>query len=235
MLEEIAAAREREGQPRADRPAAVDDALEENGERVGFQAGEPLADRPYSQYATGEDILRPEASDVLEAVARHELVGDVDDVADELNATESTVRKAFELHGVDTPTDGGSVDTVAEDEIELPLHGTVNVDHLRTPIHEDARLLEHLYVECGLGVAELREFLETQMNHGRDPEQSRWGVREADTRGALEDVGLLEDGDNGKVDPKRAKDIRLGGATVSNLDESDRGTSGGLNVDTSDF
>jgi hypothetical protein len=233
MIENIEAARERDGDPREDRPEAVDAALDIKAERVGFENGKPLLDRPYEEYPT--DPLKPSASDALEDVARHERVGDVSDVASELATTTETVRTALELHGIDTPKGGATFDRVAEDELEIPLHGTVNVDHLRTPVYEDARLLQHLYVECGLGVGEMKTLLERQMNRGRAGDQTRWGVGEDDIRGALEDVGLLEDAGSGRVNPKRAKDIRLGGASMSTVDEDKRGASGGLNVDVSDF
>lgn len=228
-------ARGRDGGPREDRPQEAEDALDVEEARVGFQNGTALLERDYAEYPTGKDILRPEASDALEAVATHDMVGTVADIGHELRADESTVRTALELHGVDAPTDGASFDVVAEDEISVPLHGTVDTDHLRMPIYEDARLLEHLYVRCGFGAGEIREYLQAQMNRGRDPEKSRWTAQEADIRDALEAVGLLEAAEAKGPDPKNDRDIRLGGTTMSSLDNDERSSSGGLVVSTSDF
>jgi len=231
----VADARNRDGKPREDRPKEAEKALETEEARVGFQNGTPLLERDYADYPTGEDILQPSASDALEVVATHELVGTVADIAHELRAKESTVETALGLHGIEPPTDGASFDVVGEDEINVPLHGTIETDHLRTPLYEDGRLLEHVYVRCGYGVGEIRQWVEGQMNHGRDPEKARWSVTEDEIRDALESVGLLEATEGGGIDPENDKDIRLGGTTMSNVDESNRSSSGGLNVSVSDF
>lgn len=203
-------ARGRGGEPRTERPEEAEKALEAEETRVGFQNGTPLLERDYADYTTGEDILRPEAGDALEAVATHDMVGTVADIGHELNADPSTVETALALHGVEPPTDGASFDVVAEDEISVPLHGMVDTAHLRTPIYEDARLLEHLYVRCGYGVGEIREFLQAQMNRGRPSEKARWSVQEAEIRDALEAVGLLE----GEGSPENRDDLRLGGSSL---------------------
>jgi hypothetical protein len=226
----VSSARGRNGEPREDRPEEAETALNVEEARVGFQNGTPLLEREYGEYQTGKEILRPEAGDALEAVAAHDMVGTVADIGHELNATPSTVETALELHEVEPPTDADPSTVVAEDQISVPLDGTVNTDHLRTPVYEDARLLEYLYVRCGYGVGEIREYLQEQMNRGRDPEKASWSVREAEVRDALEAVGLLERDSN----PESRDDLRLGGTTVS-MDESERSSSGGLNVSTSDF
>ncbi|MDL0125961.1 hypothetical protein PNQ92_11145 [Halobacterium salinarum] len=197
----VANARNRDGEPREDRPKEAEKALETEEVRVGFQNGTPLLERDYTDYPTGEDILQPSASDALEAVATHEMVGTVADIGHELRADESTVETALGLHGVEPPTDGASFDVVDGDEINVPLHGTIDTHHFRTPLYEDGRLLEHLYVRCGYGIGEIRQWLKAQMNHGRDPEKARWSVTEDEIRDGLEAVGLLEATEAAGVDP----------------------------------
>lgn len=215
-------ARARDGDPREDRPEEAEKALNVEEARVGFQNGTPLLERDYTEYCTGEDILQPEAGDVLEALADHELVGDVEDIGQELRADPSTVRTALELHGVEPPTDGGSFDIPkGEDEISMPLHGTVPTDHLRDPLWRDARLLEHTYVRCGFGVGEIRQWLEAEMNRGRDPEKPRWSVREAELRDALEAVGLLEAAHETEGNSLESDDIRLGGTNLDTRTEDE--------------
>jgi hypothetical protein len=216
----VADARDRGGGPREDRPEEAEKALNVEDARVGFQNGTPLLERDYGSYPTGQEILRPSARDALEAVATHDRVGDVSDIGNELRANESTVQTALDLHGIDPPTDGGSFDTVAADEIAVPLHGTVQMDHLRTPLYDDARLLGHLYITIGYGVGEIREYLEFEMNRGRDPTKAPWSVREAEVRDALEAVGLLDGRD---PEPRTAEndDVRLGGPTLDYSDSRD--------------
>jgi len=229
----VADARGRDGGPLEERPEEAETALNAEEARVGFQNGTPLLEgRDYADYPTGDGILYPSARDALEAVATHDMVGTVGDIEHELNADPSTVRTALELHGVEPPTDGASFDVVDEDEISVPFHGTVQTGHLRTPIYEDARLLEHLYVRCGYGAGEIREYLQAQMNRGRDSEKVRWFVQEATVRDALEAVGLLE-ATEATGNEHNEKDVRLGGTTVSQ--GSKRSRSGGLVVSASDF
>jgi len=220
----VESARERGGEAREDRPEEAETALEVEDTRVGFQCGVELLERDYAEYPTGEDTLRPEAGDVLEALADHDMVGSVEDIGDELRAEPSTVEKALELHGVEPPTEGQSEGVEErEGEIMVPLVGVVPTDHLRTPVFEDARLLEHLYIRCGYGIDEIQEYISTQMNLGRGPEKSRWTVRRSQIRDALEAVGLLEEVET-ESNPYAEDDIRLGKTGLRHEDKRDRST-----------
>lgn len=232
----IEEARARDGAPRDDRPQAADDALKSDEERVGYQSGSPLLDRPYDDYTTGDDVLRPDMAETLEALADHELVGDVADMASELRADEETVRQALELHDIEEPTGGGSFDVVTEaGAIDLPLHGTVEAEHFRSPIYTDARLLSHLYVRCGYGIEDIKQYLEAEMNEGRNSGKSRWSVRVEAIRTALEDVGLLEF-EGTERNTVENEDVRLGGTNISEKERPfNRGRNGGVNLDVSDF
>lgn len=218
----------RDGEPRDDRPEEVDAFLEPE-EVVGFEEGLPLLDKEYAEYC--ESVLAPEAHADVWAVARHDMVTSVEDVAAELDTTVDKVDKALTIHDIEEPEGSGSFDVPAverEGVIEVPLCGAVDTAHLRSPIFEDARLLEHLYVRCGLGVAEIQTVLEDGMNAGRDSEKSRWRVTEQQIRTALEDVALIEDD---KTNDGR-DDLRLGGATH---DFSDTAGDSGLVVNANDF
>jgi len=182
---------DRDGEPREDRPDKVDTFLEPE-EAVGFEEGLPLLDKEYEDYC--ESVLAPEAHADVWGVASHDMVTSIEDVAAELETTESKVQKALTIHNIEEPEGDGSFDVPAVEQegvIEVPLHGAVDTDHLRTPIHTDARLLEHLYVRCGLGVGEIQTVIEDGMNAGRESEKSRYRVTEDEIRTALEDVATL--------------------------------------------
>jgi len=221
---------DRDGGP-SDRPEAVDEFLAPE-EAVGFEDGLPLLDKEYSDYS--DSVLAPEAHADVWGVARHNKVASVEDVAAELDTTVDKVRKALTIHDIEEPEGGGSFDVpMVEQEgvIEVPLHGAVDTAHLRTPIHTDARLLEHLYVRCGLGVTEIRTVLEDGMNAGRSSDKSRYRVTVDEVRSALKDVSLIEgdEADGGRLEDN---DLRLGGATH---DFSETSNDTGLVVNANDF
>ncbi|PSP79518.1 hypothetical protein BRC81_04705 [Halobacteriales archaeon QS_1_68_20] len=81
-------------------------------------------------------------------------------------------------------------------------------------------MVANLYAGRGLSTAEVADLFDCSEDH---------------IRGVLRQCSLLEAAESEQVDPKREKDIRLGGATVSNLDNAERSSSGGLNVDVSAF
>ncbi|MFC7026825.1 hypothetical protein ACFQJ5_03260 [Halomicroarcula sp. GCM10025324] len=225
----------RDGGPLVARPEEVDAFLEPE-EAVGFEEGLPLLDKEYGEYP--DDPLTPDSGADVAALADHELVGSVEDLAAELDADAGKVRTALELHDLEEPNAGGSFDAPAvehEGVIEVPLHGVIEVEHLRSPVYTDARLLEHLYIRCGCGISEIKEILEDGMNAGRSGDKSPWRVTEREIRTALEDVALISSADPEGIDPMNSKDVRLGGATFSQLDEEDRSSSGGLNVAVEDF
>jgi len=226
-----AKANDRDGGPSNDRPEAVDEFLAPE-EAVGFEDGLPLLDKEYSDYC--DSVLAPEAHADVWAVARHSMVTSIEDMAEELDTSKDKVRKALTIHNIEEPEGGGSFDVPAVEQegyVEVPLHGAVETAHLRTPIHTDARLLEHLYVRCGLGVAEIRTVLEDGMNMGRESEKSRYRVTEDEIRIALKDVSLIEgdEADGGRLEDN---DLRLGGATH---DFSDTAGDSGLVVNANDF
>lgn len=204
----------RDGAAREDRPQEVDEWFEPAPE-VGFRQGLPLLDAEYGEYP--DDPLKPAAGEDLAALADHELVGSVADLAAELDAPAERVRKALTLHDIEEPTGGGSFDVPEvgrKGVIEVPLHGCIDTEHLRSPIYEDARLLEHLYVRCGCSVREIRTILEEGMNRGRDGEKAPWRVHEGEIRAALEDVALLDAADETERGTAEDDDVRLGGTSL---------------------
>lgn len=219
----------RNGAARDERPDEVEDFLADEVE-VGFENGLPILDKDYGEYC--ENILSPTAGSDVKEVAEHDLVSSSADVANELNTRTSKAIKALDIHDIEEPKGNNDFDVPAvaqEGVIEVPLMGEVNTDYLRNNIYTDARLLEHLYIRCGMSVAEIKEVLEDGMNEGRDGDKSAWGVTKANIRNALEDVSLIEPDDTRRGEDD---DIRLGGTTIHNSETSERT---GLTVNASDF
>jgi len=228
--EEIREAKQngRDGEPRDDRPEEVDAFLEPE-EAVGFGEGLPLLEKGYEDYC--ESVLAPEAHADVWSVARHDMVRSIEDVAAELDTTVDKVDKALTIHDIEEPEGSGSFDVPAverEGVIDVPLCGAVDTAHLRSPIYEDARLLEHMYIRCGLGEAGIQTVLEDGMNAGRDSEKSRWRVTEQQIRTALEDVALIEDDETNDG----RDDVRLPSVTH---DFSETAGDSGLVVNANDF
>ncbi|WP_151098902.1 MULTISPECIES: hypothetical protein [unclassified Haloarcula] len=223
--EQLEAARERNGEHADECADEADAAFERDYPAVGFSNGDPLLNRDYNKYPSGDDILSPDASGVLETLAEHSLIGSVRDISDELRADVTVVSKALELHDVDRLESVEDDAQPSESELELPDGTVVDTEQFRTPIYTDSRLLEYLYVDCGYSIAEIQKFLESERNYGRDSSKPRWTVKTSDIREELKRVGLLE----GNVDDGERDDIRLGGPT---LNESE---TRGLTVNSSDF
>ena len=223
---------------RGDVPDEALEALEPTEERVGFGIGASLVKggqnpTDHTHYPTGADVLKPSASDTLAELADHPKVASIEDVADELDTSEDTVAKALRLHGIEEPQ-GDTAEDVPEDVIHLPMHGRVDLAHVRTPVWRDARVLEHLAVRCQYGVADIKTVLERERNRGRPGSKPRWTVREKDIKDALRNIGLME---SGEEEPRTAEndDLRLGGASHDFSETQDTTPSGGLVVNADDF
>ncbi|GAB3672474.1 hypothetical protein [Halopiger thermotolerans] len=220
----LEAARERLPDPADDRPVEVDDALEK-GERVGFEEGEPLANVGYDEYP--DDPLHPTAGDTLAEVANHELVTEPRDVADELHTSVSRVEKGADLHGVELPSGGSFEVETATGTIDVPLaDDPVHLDDLATPPHDDHRLIHHLTVVCGMGVAEVVEFLERAVNDARAGD-TRYTVSERDVKDTLREMNLM---DGATVD-ERGRERRRRGRSA---DEINRSTSTTVDISEHD-
>ncbi|QRV15462.1 hypothetical protein JMJ58_00740 [Haloterrigena salifodinae] len=230
MFDRIAEARERNGQPREERPEEVDEFFEPT-EEVGYKQGLSLLDRSYENYPSRQELLQPGNGDTLDTLSEHELVTSISDVASELNIRDEVIEKAANLHGVDLSTFEITVDTSNEDTITVPLEGDVAIEHLREPLYEDSRLLYHLYVQCGMGVEEIAQTLSDSLD------SVNTSVLERDIQQGLIDVGLLEgnrtDDGRGTVEEE---DLRLGGTSIEMKEpESDIRERGGLTVNASDY
>jgi len=216
--EYIENARARDGDARNARPAKADDVLEAEP-RLGYNNGASLlegGDGPtdHSHYPSGEGLFRPEAGDALEALAHHPRVGSAEDLADELGDAEDRVAKALDVHGIQvTPAEETEDDL--EGAIRVPNHGEVDTDHLRSPVHADARLMYELYVELGFSVTEIRQFLEAEMNAGRPSDLPRWSVTEREIREELAVCGFLEAEDSTESDAEPPRGSPKDVATVS--------------------
>ncbi|PSP59469.1 hypothetical protein BRC72_01015 [Halobacteriales archaeon QH_7_66_36] len=206
----LEAARDRLPDPAEDRPAEVDDALE-TGERIGFGEGEPLANVGYDEYP--DDVLHPSAGDVLRVVANHELVTEHQDVADELGTSVSRAEKAAEHHGVELPSGGSFEVETATGTIDVPLaDGPVHLDDCTDDPADDHRLMHHLTVICGMGVAEVVAFLERAVNDARGGD-ARYSVREGDVKDTLREMNLM----NGATTAQRERERRRRGPEADEL------------------
>lgn len=167
----IADARARDGDRAEDRPESVNQYLADIGE-------------PEVDYQGSDNIFSPEAGEALaEAVEQAE---DLDQLASAVGESPSRVKKSLRLHQLDAP----NADAREErDRFQFPQGKSIHKNYVRAPVWEDSRVLEYLYVECGLGVGELVEVLSTERKTVLDaPPDS---VSAHDVRGGLEAVGLI--------------------------------------------
>lgn len=204
-VEAVEAARARLPEPATDRPDDVKEALAER-EVVGRNCEKPLAG-DYGRYPEDPtDILSPEYGDVLREVCQHDAAETPADVSKELGVSEDLVEKAMDLHGMELPHDDGD-DGGGERTLTLPLEGDIPLDYVRDPPHEDARVLHHLVVECGMGVEGVVTFLSRQVNEGRPEDQPRYHPSPAEVENALRRHNLME----GTTDTNRgtAREERL--------------------------
>ena len=209
----LEAARDRLPNPADERPAEVDDALE-TGERIGFEEGEPLANVGYDEYP--DDVLKPDAGDVLRSVTDHDKVSDPEDVADELHTSVSRVEKGAEHHAVELPSGGSFEVETATGTIDAPLaDAPVHLDDLTTPPHDDHRLIHHLTVACGMGVTEVVTFLERAVNDARGSD-TRYTITEGDVKDTLREINLID----GATTAERERERRRRGPEA---DEVNRG------------
>ncbi|WP_277539974.1 hypothetical protein [Haloarcula laminariae] len=188
-----------DGSGLSDCPDYVADALAAD-RRVGWQDGLPLVPAEgspaddmelgddvshlYQHYPRGSDLLLPDSGTFLEKLAEADEVGGVSDISDELNTDEQTVRKALDLHQIDTPS---AADDGADDDgrLKLPSGETVPFD----PLHP-------------LVVAQL-------LSDGLSFEESaRYLSREADEPIEADDIRAVSDGLDGDDDSKRHRPRR---------------------------
>lgn len=183
-------------------------------------------------HATGGDIIKPTAQDTVATVAEHPTVEGIEDVADELDASEDTAERALALHGIEVSEPEG--EDVPEGVIDVPLAGGVDTDHLADPVWSDHRLAEHLVVRCGYSVEDVKTLLERERNRGRSGDKPRWTVRTQDIERTLRECGIMP-----REDPEartaESEDLRLGGVSHDFSESGDTTPSGGLTVNTADF
>lgn len=221
-------ARERDGNRAENRSERVDELL--NADRLGYGEGDPLAADSYENYPDEPaQLSAPKWRDWVEALLSHNRVNSYDDAVAE--ATPSTdqvsVKKwreaiqnaanAAQLDAADLfNRDGDGERDTSEDALTVLTEAWPD-DAVRS---DNPLVVANLYAGRGLSTAEVAGLFDCSEDH---------------VRGVLRQCGLLEAAENGRTDPKRVKDIRLGGMSVQNVDESQRSDSGGLVVNASDF
>ena len=201
----------RDGAAADDRPESVDEVMAP-GETVGFDDGLPLLNREYSDYPSNEDLLRPAAGQPLAALADHDLITSVEDVALELGARTETVEKALALHDIEEPSgfdvevDGSRLDSLLGDVPD------------RMKDHDNQLVVAVLYVDKGLSIEEIRQVMD-------EATEDTVTVSESDMRQALVDAKLIE-GETSTEAQRRRKQSR---------GEVNRPNSSGLTISTEDY
>lgn len=199
-------ARERDGKAAEQRPAYVEDALRPR-KRLGYRDGLPLVDPPekvevedvrlgddvtalYDHYVRGDDLLLPDSADFLRELAACDRVRSVEDIATELNADRSVVRRAMGLHGLEV-ADGG--DETEDDGLTLPSGESLPTEILSEEPWRDKLVLAQLFTD-GLSIAETAMYLSRELDEK---------VTERDVYQAAQSVGILEGGDDDGVESYR--------------------------------
>jgi hypothetical protein len=228
MTYDVQTARDRDGDPAEDRPDRVDELL--NADQLGYGEGDPLAAHSYADYPDdATQLSAPKWRDWVESLLSHDRVNSYDDAVEEATpATDQITRRKWR-EGIQNAASAAQLDVGelfdygddgeqdATEDALTALTESWPDDAVRS---DNPLVVAELYAKDGLSTAEIAGLFDCSEDH---------------VRGVLRQCGLLEATENGKVDPRREKDIRLGGTTVSQLDNEERSSSGGLVVSASDF
>ncbi|SDQ43897.1 hypothetical protein [Halopelagius longus] len=215
MFEGITQARKRDGNPSENRPKEVEEAIPPIPE-LGYNQGLPLVGDDYDDYPQGDSLLQPTAGDKLRELADNELINTEEDLADEIGTNADRIGKAVKLHGIQLPDEGSFDIEVSRETISLPFEEDIPLENLREPVFEDARILHHLYVDCGMGTNEIADYLTKELKATLDGPKRVWNVKPAEVRQALIEVGFI-DGERSKGTTKTVEedDLQFGGPTVT--------------------
>jgi len=215
---DVETARDRDGDRAEDRSERVDELL--NADRLGYGEGDPLAADSYANYPDEPTQLSaPKWRDWVEALLSHPAVGSYSDAVAEATPSRDQVsakrwREAIQNAAGASQLDAGELFDLTDDGEQDATEDALSALTEQWPddaVRADNPLVvANLYAGRGLSTAEVADLFDCSESH---------------VRGVLRDCGLLSEADSEQVDPKREKDIRLGGTTVS----------GGLNVDVSAF
>jgi len=225
---DVATARDRDGDRAEDRSERVDELI--RNDRLGYGEGDALAADSYANYPTEPSQLSaPKWSSWTEALLSHDCVSSYSDaVAEATPATDQVSakrwREAIQNAANAAQLDAGELFDLTDDGKQNATEDALSALTEQWPddaVRADNPLVvANLYAGRGLSTAEVADLFDCSESH---------------VRGVLRDCGLLTEEDTEQVDPKQAKDIRLSGTTVSQLDDAQRSNSGGLNVAVEDF
>lgn len=211
-------AKARDGEAAEERPAYVDEALEQS-RQIGWQNGLPLVEPEeyetpqlgednrelYSHYVGGSDLYRPDAGSFLATLFEQPEIDSVDDAAKELGPSteKAELRKAAKLHGLEIPSGSEESAEQREDEggIRLPSGETVPFG----PLHP---LVVAQLLSDGLSVEESARYLSAETGGNYTP---------SDVREAAQDANLLSGGDDGTTNliPDRERTVTAGEGDVA--------------------
>lgn len=183
-------AKNRDGDAGSSRPEWAEEAIALE-EELGYGNGLPLAGVDYEKYPAPRELVEPQHGDFLRRLCDHELVNSVEDIDSELGGSGRTeqIQRALDLHGLDPSSIFSSNRPSRDDEgtgpneVEFPDGTVVELDYLRDPPHEDARLLHALFVDAQYSVAEAAQYLEGELGTEIDV---------SELRQAAVDCGILD-------------------------------------------
>ncbi|ADQ67568.1 hypothetical protein GL213_09945 [Halogeometricum borinquense] len=165
---------DRDGDAAEDRPDAVNEWFEPD-EEVGYEVGLPLASVDYDEYPEKDELYDAESGDIIREIAAHPLTNGAIDVAAELGVSEETAARVLGIHDAEQRGTHGGTPTVEKtvDGITLPHPDdadgiVVRRDQFKGAPHDNGRILEYLYIRCGLGVSEIEEVLDIAENDAVD-------------------------------------------------------------------
>jgi len=171
--------RQRAGSAANDRADRINEAL--NREALGHGNGEPLAADSYDDYPTQEELSNPNAADVLETLATHDLIGGVDDLVSELTGVSDNLLLSKWIKSVEKALDLFSIDITEAAEQEDLLPAVLGYEPANVLVENAAPMLvAELYI-LGLRTSEIEDVFENADTH----------VSESDVRDSLKTVGLL--------------------------------------------
>jgi len=211
----VVEARKRDGEAADERPAYVDEALQQS-RKVGYQSGLPLVEPEgdhetpqlgesvndlYEHYVSGSDLFRPDAGSFLKRLAEQPEIHNVEAASSELGPStdKAEVRKAAQLHGLDIPDGEGVDESSDEDAIRLPSGESVPLAILEGPT--DKLVLAQLFSD-GLSEEEIARYLSEETDSNVTVRE----VREAATEANLLGGG----GDSLRGPAPRPSDVHVG-------------------------
>ena len=141
------------------RPDSVDNFVEQQRDRVGYNVSEPLGADSYDRYPKGrEDLLVPSAGPILREIAQNDRVESLEDLSEELNLSVSLLEDYAHLHNISLPV---SVEKQNSPVVQAPDGNGDTVALNTADLDSDFRVAFHLYVTLSMTVEEIANVCNT--------------------------------------------------------------------------